>query len=209
MNTYILKSPKYFWTVERVGLYLKSFTDIFEGWALKTTLSMNLEEPEVSIKLPCDANMLLISLQTTDTPENEFELSRAFLPQPKNFNFRLWGDSWPPFHWKASFQSYAACYCVKFWNAACAKISQRWLARWGKNTVGRQPEQRLARKHVRGDFQSPHWRIVILITNNSTVSEENPLVAETVLFLKEKELKDCKEQISRNFPIIINSAMKK
>lgn len=50
---------------------------------------------------------------------------------------------------------------------------------------------------------------MILITNNSTVSEENPLVAETVLFLKEKELKDCKEQISRNFPIIINSAMKK
>ena len=34
-------------------------------------------------------------------------------------------------------------------------------------------------------------------------------MAETILFLKEKELKDCKEQISRNFPIIINSAMKK
>ena len=34
MNLYILKFQKYFSTVERVELYLKSFTDTIEGWAL-------------------------------------------------------------------------------------------------------------------------------------------------------------------------------
>lgn len=34
-------------------------------------------------------------------------------------------------------------------------------------------------------------------------------MVETILFLKEKELMDCKQQISRNFPIIISSTIKK
>lgn len=70
----MLKFQKYIWTVEKVGLYRKSFIDTFESWALKTTLSMNPEEPEVWMKLLCDANKLLISPlpPTTYTPEKKF-----------------------------------------------------------------------------------------------------------------------------------------
>lgn len=56
MNVSILKFQKYFLMVKRIGLYLEIFTDSFEDRALKTSLSMNLEEPEVWIKLPCDAS---------------------------------------------------------------------------------------------------------------------------------------------------------
>lgn len=167
----ILPIQTYFWTGEK-SIWEVLQRETFERGALKTTLSINLEEPEAWMNSlwcqhACDCNTP-DNILTTYTPGKKLSLSSSCIRRPCTVLEAACGLC-PTDELLLKPKQHAAGSDSDMLHA-CAKTTHRCLARLRKeNIVGGQPEMNLARKDVKGISKATIWRMVVLITNNSAV----------------------------------------